>query len=238
METRKPANTAEAMWKGHPDALAMARTDARKCRNWGRYIQGHSIMLSAYISVARQHPVQLCIFGTIHATFLWLQYKKCSHTQLDVLVQFLLKARARIPGITVGQPSRLKQSEDLGPLFLARRAVALAATDGAKAHQRALVRMTLAETIYATDFNRNEIMSLVETAVAMDKEIRQEPNRLQAKAQFSRVLRKAGELFLKPEMKDHDRARTYLLRALLMAQSIGANDQMRKINALLKTIGG
>lgn len=234
--------TTEAMWKGDPDRVQRARNKARSAGNRGDFSSEHSQMLSAYISAWAEHPVWYGIMSIWHASIMLWCWKKLSHNQLDVLIQFLLKTRSGIRLIRRGRlrtVTNLRQPRSLLLLRLANREMGLVEGNEVKPHQKALAIMTYTEVMHAVGgFWRNDIVNCIGSAMELEKEIRQEADRKQALAQFSRVLRKAGEIYMSPEMKNFGTARLYLKRAEVMAEKVGANDQVWKIRALLKIIEG
>ena len=237
METEnRPMSTSEAMWRGSLDRMQRARLEARKTGDRGDFISAHSIMLSAYISVQHEHPMWYTVLALPHSIILLWQWKKLNHNQLDVLIQFLLKVRSRIPFIKTGQLSR-KNSDDVVLLRLSEREVDLAHETKAKPHQVALACMTYAEVRYAVDFRHNDIVNCVSQVLSLEKDIRREKDQPQGLRQLVRILRKVGEMYINPEMRDLNKARFYLRRARVLAEGeANTPDQARKILTILQEI--
>lgn len=251
VEPNDPHGAVNAMWENQADRMTKAKNHARIARNRKDYTSAHSIMLSAYITALggvpaeRHHPVKFFVLALWHAFCMFRHRHELNHNQLDVLVQFLLKLRSRLPFVTSGRPFswyRWHSPLDRQLIRLAGWEVAKAQTakmrGQAKPHQVALAFMTCAEVRYAAEFvfdGRENIVELdIRAALAMEAEIRAEEQPMGLR-QFVRILRKAGELHLKPEMRRANttsfaQAQLYLQRALDLARGeANAPDQVPKI---------
>lgn len=220
------------MWRNEADRMAKAKDHARMAKNRGEHASAHSIMLSAYITalggkpVERHHPVKFFLLALWHVLCMSRQVKKLNHNQLDVWLQFMLKLRSKLPVF--------KSILDKVLVEGAAREVGLATTEG-KPHQQALAFMTYAEVVYAVKADRGLVEANIRFAINLEELIRAEPDQPQGLRQFVRILRKAGELHMKPKMRcsDHTsvaQAQLYLQRALDLARGeADAPDQVAKI---------
>lgn len=224
-----------AMWRNEADRMAKAKDHARMAKNRGEHASAHSIMLSAYITalsgkpVERHHPVKFFLLALWHALCMSRQMKKLNHNQLDVWLQFMLKLRSKLPVF--------KSIFDKVLVEGAAREVGLATTEG-KPHQQALAFMTYAEVVYAVKADRGLVEANIRFAINLEELIRAEPDQPQGLRQFVRILRKAGELHMKPEMRrDYTsmaQAQIYLQQALNLARGeADTPDQVAKIMPLV-----
>lgn len=233
-------DAVNAMWRNEPDRLYLAKRQANAAKRRRENMSAHSIMLSAYITalggkpVERHHPVKFFLLALWHALCMSRQIKSLNHNQLDVWLSFILKLRSKIPVFRSVLNKVLKDA--------ALTELKSASVNG-KPHQVALAYMTYAEIVLTTNFLPKENISIVESKVraAVDYEalIREEDNQLQGLRQFVRILRKAGELHMRPEMRraNHTsmaQAQLYLQRALDLARGeADAPDQVAKILPLI-----
>ncbi|HEY4480098.1 MAG TPA: hypothetical protein VJB58_01340 [Candidatus Paceibacterota bacterium] len=229
-------DAVNAMWCNQADRMVKAKNHARMARNRGEHLSAHSIMLSAYITALSgnpaegQHPVKFFVLALWHALCMSRRIKELNHNQLDVWLQFMLKFRSKLP-IFKGVLNRMLVEG-------AAREIASAEADG-KPHQRALAFMTYAETICAVNGDKRMVELNIKFALNREQEIRAEPDQPMGLRQFVRVLRKAGELHLKPKMRNADptsfaQAQLYLQHALDLARGeANAPDQVDKILSLV-----
>ena len=231
----------DSMWNAKTDRLTKARSEAREARNSNENVSAHSIMLSAYITIMAggQSAVKSLYYTLLalwHTFVLLRNWRKLSHNQLDVLIQFCLKFRSRLPFVKSAQILRVRYwypQPDRFLLHIAKREVELADEKNAKPHQRALAYMTYAETTYAVNYRRSVIEDYIEKALALEEEISKEENRLFGLRQFVRVLRKAGEL--SKQMTYTTKGNLYLEQALQLAQGeADTADQAKRIQSLLQ----
>lgn len=237
------------MWRNEPDRIKFARIEARKTHATGNYVSAHSIMLSAYITalggkpVEGRHTVKFFLLALWHAICMFRYRSELNHNQLDVLVQFLLKLRAKLPLVRKtfepGKKRRFAWNRQIdGILFdLARREVELAKVHG-KPHQLALAYMTWAEADCAATDNTEAVIEYVRLALDLEQQIRAEEQSMGLR-QFVRILRKAGELFGNPELSHNRHCRVfsqiYLKQALKLAQGeADCPDQVPKIQAAIR----
>jgi len=219
------------MWRGSLGRIQRARLDARKAGDKGDFISAHSVMLSAYISAQHEHPIWYALLTLWHGAILYRQWLRLNHNQLDVLVQFLLKVRTKT-GLDLW-PIRLI-SMATREAQLARRAQE---SKEAKPHQMALACMTLAEVYCAVDFNYKNIILCIDQALGFESKIKREKDQPQGLRQLVRILRKVGELYIHPRMRDLNKARFYLRRARALAEGEAKTpDQAGKILAILQEI--
>lgn len=241
-----------SMWHNEPDRLYQAKRQANAAKRRGEKTSAHSIMLSAYITalsgkpVERHHPFKFTILALWHTLFLLQGWKELNHNQLDVLVQFLLKFRSRLPLVTVAKPLRWYRWHsvlDRQIIRLAARESVLAHHDGVKPHQTALALITCAEVRYTVEFvsdlGKNGVESDIEQALALEDKIRAEEAQSMGLRQLVRIYRKVGELYAKPEFscKRHYRvfSKIYLRKALKLAQGeADCQDQVPKIQAAMR----
>ncbi len=232
----------ETMWGAGGDRLTVARKEARKQST----IVAHSMMLSAYISVLAGRPTAAksgyyTLLALYHAAVLLRGWRQLDHNQLDVLVQFFLKIRSRVPFVKSGMPLNVYYwypQPSLVLLRLAERELQLARGSGAKPHQLALSHMTYAETVYGVNFRHSVITDNVKAALALEGEISGEDDKLLGLRQFVRILRKAGELYGKGGMGVvRSEARPLLERALALARGeANTEDQAQQIERILAQI--
>lgn len=225
-----------SMWRNEADRMVKAKNHARMAKNRGEHTSAHSIMLSAYITalggkpVERHHPVKFFFLALWHALCMSRQLENLNHNQLDVWLQFMLKFRSRLPVFK----SILNKVLIEG----AAREIGLATTQG-KPHQQALAFMTCAEVNHAINPACYEMtLANIRFALDLDDQIRAEPDQPQGLRQFVRILRKAGELYLRSEICGGDphkaQAQVYLRRALDLARGeADAPDQVPKILSLM-----
>ncbi len=239
-KARVETDAVNAMWQNEQGRMAKAQKQARIALNMGNYMSAHSIMLSAYITalggkpVERHHPVKFFLLALWHAFCMSRHLRKLNHNQLDVWLQFTLKFRTKLPVFKSALNKVLRDA--------ALTEIKSASVNG-EPHQIALAYMTYAEVVYATNFLPKENLAIVESkiraAVDLEALIREETNQLQGLRQFVRVLRKAGELHMKPEMRHANytsmaQAQLYLQRALDLARGeADAPDQVAKILPLI-----
>lgn len=236
----EPEDSVNAMWQNEQGRMAKAKNQARMARNRGEYASAHSIMLSAYITalggkpVERHHPVKFFLLALWHALCMSRQMKKLNHNQLDVWLSFMLKLRSKIPVFK----SVLNKT-----LMTAALEEVKGASINGKPHQLALAYLTYAEVVLVTGFMPGETNTVaygkIRDAVTLEQLIREEPAQPQGLRQFVRVLRKAGELYMRPEMRSAHytatgQAAIYLQRAIDLAKGeADCPDQIPKITALL-----
>lgn len=243
----------DAMWRNQPDRLAKAQDQARiACYNRD-YSSAHSIMLSAYVTILGGQPVEgnrsvkFTLFALWHALCLLRRWRKLDHNQLDVLVQFLLKLRSRLPFVKAGRPYRWYKWHSLLDrkiIMLAGKEVGLAMVGGVKPHQTALAYMTYAEAEYAADFttqlwNTSNVQLAIDQALTLDEPIRREQDQPIGLRQLVRIYRKAGALYAKDEISPSNKqtAIRYLNKALKLAQvEADVPDQVPKILAELRNL--
>lgn len=239
----EPNDAVSAMWKNEQGRMAKFKDQARMARNRGEYASAHSIMLSAYITalggkpVERHHPVKFFLLALWHALCMSRQVEKLNHNQLDVWISFVLKLRSKMPAFKSVLNKTLMGS--------ALEEVKGASING-KTHQLALAYLTYAEVVLVTGFMPGEThmiaYSKIRDAVTLEQLIREEPDQPQGLRQFVRVLRKAGELYMRPDMKSaHYTGPTqvamYLKRALELAKGeADCPDQVPKIEAVLSRL--
>lgn len=241
VESNDQDPTVDAMWLNKPDRIASARHQACNVRAEGNSASAHSIMLSAYITALSgkpaegRHPVKFFLLALWHALCMSRQIKELNHNQLDVWLQFMLKLRSKLPVF--------KSSLNKMLIEAAAREVGEASVYG-KPHQIALAYLTYSEVALAIKFMPNEnTANLVEVkirrAVDLEQLIREEPDQPMGLRQFVRILRKAGELHMRPEMRENNhtsmaQAQLYLQRALDLARGeANAPDQVAKIMPLI-----
>ncbi len=229
----------EMMWQGAPNALSAARGEALELKKSGRVSSAHSLMLSAYLSVAASVPSWKKVFyffcALRHALMLKERSIGLTHNQLDVLVQFFIKLheRSKILFRLCGVSENLMFT--LADLGLARAKTSLSS----KPHQVALAYMTCAEVYKRFEplhsfHNKPPWFTFSNTALRMEKEIFKEEPRLQALRQWVRILRKAGELYSR---KDPVQAYEYIKKALVLAKGeANTQDQVQKILLRMKEI--
>jgi len=242
-KARVEPDAVDAMWQNKPDRLARARNDAFVQRMYGNKMSAHSIMLSAYITalggkpVERHHPVKFFLLALWHALCMSRQIKSLNHNQLDVWLQFILKLRSKLPVFK----SVLNKT-----LMNAALEEVKGASINGEPHQIALAYLTYAEVVLVTGFLPGETQMVaygkIRDAVTLEQLIREEPNQPLALRQFVRVLRKAGELYMRPDMKSAHytgptQAKMYLERALELAKGeADCPDQIPKIEAGLSRL--
>lgn len=237
-----------AMWLNRPGRFDGAKHQAHNARTNGQYASAHSIMLSAYITalggspVEGQHPVKFFLLAMWHAFCMFIRRNELNHNQLDVWLQFMLKLRARLPFFKTPSVLQVRWYPQFDRFLLdgAERELELSRRARAKPHQGALALMTYAEITYAVNFRAGMIEDRVSQALALEKEIRAEEQPMGLR-QFVRVLRKAGELYAKPELSSGgyytSKARGYLEKALALAQGeANCPDQVSKIQAILRAL--
>ncbi len=230
----------DSMWNAKSDRLPKARAEAREAHSRNEFVSAHSIMLSAYITIMAggQSAVKSLYYTLLalwHTFVLLRNWRKLSHNQLDVLIQFCLKFRSQLPFFKSGQVLRVHYwytQPDRFLLALAKREVEIADEKNAKPHQQALAYMTYAETTYAVNFRRSVIEDYIEKALALESEIRAEASHPQGLRQLVRVLRKAGEL--QRDMSNTSMSIEYWHQALNLARGeADATDQVKRIESLL-----
>jgi hypothetical protein len=241
VEPNDPQSAVNAMWLNKPKRFEGARHLARNARVSGNHASAHSIMLSAYITALSgnpaegRHPVKFFILALWHALCMSRQIKELNHNQLDVWLQFMLKLRSKLP-VFKGSLNKML-------IKAAAREVGEASVYG-KPHQIALAYLTYAEVALVIKFMANEnTANLVEVkiraAVDLEQLIREEPDQPMGLRQFVRILRKAGELYMRPEMRENDptsmaQAQIYFQHALDLARGeANAPDQVAKIMPLV-----
>lgn len=231
----------ESMWNAKEDRLAKAHLEADKAAD---ITSAHSIMLSAYLTVLAEGPSTLkklhyTICAIWRAVYLIRDWERLNHNQLDVLIQFCLALRSKIPFVRSGQRLEDKWFPWFHELLLrlANRELTLAYE--AKPHQRALAYLTFAETTYAVNFNKNGIEAYIAQALNFEEKIKEEEDRLLALRQLVRIKRKTAELCLKKEMygSKPEVVRPLLNEALALAEGeADTADQAKRIRALLAQI--
>jgi hypothetical protein len=241
IEPNDQGSAVNAMWQNEPDRLAKAKSGALLARSRGEHATAHSIMLSAYITALSgnpaegRHPVKFFLLAAWHAFCLASKITDLNHNQLDVWLQFMLKLRTKLPVF--------KNVLNKTLIRAAAQEVAEAVVYG-KPHQIALAYLTYAEVVLVTKFHANEMFTIINTkiqeAVNLEQLIREEPDQPMGLRQFVRILRKAGEMHLKPEMRESNstsvsQAHIYLQRALILArrEEVNCHDQIPKIMAVI-----
>jgi len=231
-------DTVNAMWQNVFGRLTKAKRDAQKARNRGAKLSAHSIMLSAYItildgwSVEGYHPIKFSILAVWHALCLMCKWKKLSHNQLDILIQFLLKIRLW------QAPARYLRFGCF-LLKLAEAEKRIVNREDIKPHQRALAYMTYAEVVYAVCSSSVDVIERnISSALELEDKIRCESSQPQGLRQLVRIYRKAGELYGTEELSPDGIWATlehfYLLRALRLAEGeANSPGQAKKIRLLL-----
>lgn len=231
-----------AKWKNEQGRMEKAKDQARMARNRGEYASAHSIMLLAYTTalggkpVEQHHPVRFFLLALWHVLCMSRQIKCLNHNQLDIWLSFVLKLRSKIPA--------LKSVLDETLMDAASDEVEGALING-NPYQLAHAYLMYGEVILVTTYyseTQKIVHGVIRDAVDdIDQLIWKEPNQPQDHLQqFVRVLRKAGELYMRPDMRSgyydaRTRARMYLVHALELAQGeANCQDQIPKIEELLK----
>jgi hypothetical protein len=223
------------MWKGEPGRLQKARVQGWQKQIEGKPVSAHSIMLSAYISIAgskEYNPILHPILMLWHAFWLRIQWQELDHNELDILVQFLLKVRR----VSHFWPSKRLAKMSARERYLAQRW-------GTKPNQIALASVTHAEVICAVDFVGSTILACIDEALALEDQIRSEPDQPQGLRQLVRIFRKIGELYFELYKINHDpteysHAVYYADKALGLARGeADCADQIPKIEAVLNRMG-
>ena len=219
---------ADKFWKGESDALKRARIAAREQRMLGSKLSAHSMMLSAYISVASKSPIRSGLLGLWHALWLLHNWRLLNHNELDVLISFLVRlAKSKyLPSIV----SQRKLHN------MAWRELDLCREEQAKPHQYALGYITLAEvSSLARLCSEFDITMAISNALSYEKAVREEPDQPQGLRQLVRIFRKAGELYKK--IDSPVKGKEYLYKALQLASAeADAPDQAHKIAKLLEKL--
>lgn len=235
----------DTMWRGGSKRLALSKGEARGLRQRGEFLAAHSLMLSTLYSILGGRPENNCCHHPLsfypaaawHALCMLQAWQKLNHNQLDVLIQFLLKIRARLPAAT-GRPMVLRWLPWPGKflLMLAERETVLA-IDARLPHQRALAIMTLAEVQYAVDFSVDEVRQRIEGALSFEEQIRREPQP-QGLRQLVRIFKKAGQLYMKPGLSSkNNRGKLLIIKAANLASGEAQTpDQAEKIKEILRKL--
>lgn len=238
MFLEKKMNT-DLFWMGDHRALKGARSDANTLRSEGNTLAAHCVMLSAYYSlVGSVSPLKKVLYFLLmsrHASVLYENWSLLTHNQLDVLLQFYVRAHQKSSWLSPATSELFK---------LVGREIAQARKVG-KPHQIALAYTTKAQVARAAYNNhnreadltpkillyRNSIFEAVNSALGL---ICQEEQSVNALRQFVRVLKYCGEVLIGI---DNRRARGCLLRGLELAKGdADTPDQVRKIQAILDTL--
>lgn len=219
----------DAMWKNKPDRIAKAKEEALVALKVGNTASYHSIMLSAYYTALGgkptegRHTAKFFVLALYHALCMYWRWEELSHNQLDVLVQFLIRLRKKLPFFPF-RPDLTK---------LAKREVDLVlGNPDAKPHQKALGYMAGAE-VEAMLFGASEnFFYLQHMALKLEAQIRKEEDQPQGLRQLVRVWKKAGEVRL--SLGHKPAAMDFFRKALELAEGeADALDQVEKIKLLL-----
>lgn len=194
----------EASWADDPfRAVTAARTVAR-VRSWAGDMRGyHATLLSGFItamSLFRAGPytkIKKTVFlgvsfaqAEYHAYKLAAYEDSLDHGQIDVLATWHIEMAKRIPG-------RKKRA-----YLLAKRGLERSIRATALPHQKALARITyvragmlfLKHPDAEYHMTMLEMTTVIQEALALEGDVRQEEDRTHALRQFVRVLKSAGEI--------------------------------------------
>lgn len=211
----------EKIWQGDISVLPEIREASKKCllTNPPR---SHSMMLSAYISFFnKQNLLTRCWWLFLmwhHAVFLYLYKDKLSHTEINVLISFLLKFKKFIP------------SEKL--LDLSISAVSkVRASANTPAHEEALTCITHAQVLALDPKNKSSVLKAINDTINLEHYIRQEKDQPQALRQLVRIFRKVGEVY--GAIGDEEKQMSFLASALKLAlREADTIDQAEKIQTI------
>jgi hypothetical protein len=231
------SDTINAMWKKEPGRLKKARVDAKQVKKDGDILSAHSIMLSAYITIAGSkewkrwlHP----IFVLWHGLYMRIKWESLNHNQLDVLIQFFLKLRQGL-----SKPSN-KLCSDHWLVQAAKKEVLVVenlnsrSLSQIKPHQIALAYITFAEVLNSVGDTFNPRF-YVEKALRLEDSIQAEFDQPQGLRQLVRIFKKSAELYMKIGKEAHlQEAENLLIKALILAKNkADCADQVPKIEKLL-----
>lgn len=230
VEPNEKHPAVNAMWRNEPDRVVKAKDQARMARNRGEYLSAHSIMLSAYITALSgnpaegRHPVKFFVLALWHAFCMNRRSNELSYNHLDVLIQFLIALRKKLP-LFPFRPNLLK---------LAQLEIELVtAAKNSKPHQIALAYMTMAE-VECIVYGRatSDLIIGVNRALGLSTAISLEDDQPQGLRQLVRIYRKAGELSV--TTGDTQGGKRLLNKALDLARGkANTPDQVDKILAII-----
>ncbi|MCX6703155.1 MAG: hypothetical protein NTV02_00490 [Candidatus Zambryskibacteria bacterium] len=216
--------TNEALWQRAPEALGLARKDARDAHSRGDNIGGHICMLSAYQSVYSNAPVVKKGFYAILALWhaLCLSYfGDLNHNQLNILIQFWIRFYKKLPWLFRGS-----NRKNLVLLVAMEHNKIERSNEEVFPHQQALAFLNSAQ-VFQLMSKRKEARYYVEQALLLREEVFKEGDYLLGMRQFVRVYRIAAEVMAE---YDTETAYNYLLSALMLVMSDEKNsDQERKV---------